>query len=60
MEAPSVKTIINERGGYAAVAAALGVKRTTVHTWYRKDRLPPWRREAVISLAKVEPQQDAA
>lgn len=54
MEAPSVKTIINDRGGYIAVARALGVKKTTVHTWYRKDKLPSWRRDAVIALAKVE------
>lgn len=56
MDTPSARTIIDDRGGYAVVAKALGLTPSTVNTWWIKDRLPPWRRDAVLALAKAENQ----
>jgi hypothetical protein len=64
MAKQSVKKIIEERGGYVAVAAALStrqhkVAKTTVHTWWRKNAVPGWWMDAVISLPK-QPKQGAS
>lgn len=63
MATMSAKEIIKARGGYRAVAAALSTPRkpfpvTTVHSWYRADRLPPWREEAVLAIP-LNPERTA-
>lgn len=57
MATQTVKKIIDERGGYVAVAKALStpqidLPKTTVHTWYRTNKIPWWRRDAVLALPK--------
>lgn len=65
MATPNIKKIINDRGGYRVVSAALEamlghkVPETTVHAWYRKNKMPTWRAAAVMALPKVS-KQDAA
>ena len=60
MATTDVKKIIADRGGYRAVASALTkrfghvVPETTVHAWYRKNKLPAWRAEAVMKLPKAK------
>jgi hypothetical protein len=63
MAHPDIKKIIDERGGYRAVARALSEKvghrvpPTTVHAWWRKNEMPAWREAAVMALPKVEAAQ---
>lgn len=59
MAKPSVREIVDARGGYRVVADALttpgdAVAPTTVHGWCRSNRLPPYRREAVLALPEAE------
>lgn len=66
MGTQTVKKIIDDRGGYIAVAAGLSrpgreVFKTTVHTWYRLNKMPWWRMEAVLALPKkAKPAKKAA
>lgn len=61
----NIKKIINDRGGYRVVSAALTEKlghevpKTTVHAWYRKNKIPAWRADAVMALPKVTKQAAA-
>lgn len=55
MTTPSPKRLIDERGGYVAVANALGWPKTTVHTWWRLEKIPEYRRPLVESLP-VQPK----
>jgi transposase-like protein len=57
---PTVQDLIDRRGGYRAVARALGVPPTTVHSWRRVNRLPHWRRDALLALPLVAATGDAA
>jgi hypothetical protein len=42
-------------GGSASASRKLGVPITTVDTWKRKDRIPPWRVPAVeAALAEMQ------
>ena len=58
MATQTVKKIIDDRGGFNAVAAALTatfgrrVPKTTVHTWYREDAIPWWHEPAVLAIPK--------
>ena len=49
-----VRKFVDERGGYRAVAASLGVPITTVHYWLRIGRVPRWRRSALLALPKPD------
>jgi len=40
-------------GGYSELARQLGVPTSTCHGWERRRRVPPWRMEALIELAKT-------
>ena len=53
MRTASAKNCIDDRGGYRAVAEALNVPVTTVHSWYRVNRIPAWRRGDVDALPIV-------
>jgi hypothetical protein len=60
----SVREIIDQRGGAAAVSAALSVPgrevpKTTVRSWCDKNRLPWWRYDAVMSLPVIEKSEAA-
>ncbi len=51
----TIREIIDERGGSAAVARGLSteankVRKSTVHTWVRNNSIPWWRRDAVMAL----------
>jgi hypothetical protein len=67
MAKKTVRKIIDDRGGAAAVAAALTtperkVPKTTVRSWCDANRLPWWREDAVMALpvvAKVPRKRDA-
>lgn len=48
----TVEDILNQLGGYAAVADAAEIPATTVHSWQRSNFVPKWRRPALIALAK--------
>jgi len=57
MATQTIKEIIEDRGGYVAVAAALStpkrkVPKTTVHTWVRTNTIPWWREDAVLAIPK--------
>lgn len=61
MSDKTIKEIIGERGGAAAVAKALStderpVPKTTVRSWCDANRLPWWRVDAVMALPLV-PQE---
>ena len=44
--------IIDAFGGVTALARALGHKNaTTVQGWKSSDRIPPWRRQAIVEAA---------
>lgn len=54
----TVRKIIEDRGGQAAVAEALSapgrrVHKQTVHSWIVAGKLPWWREDAVMALPKV-------
>jgi len=54
MEKPSVsdvKLIALAFGGVSALARALGISISTVHSWVRSGRIPPWRLTAVLAAA---------
>lgn len=56
---PKVKKIIDDRGGYKAVAEGLSkpgdpFPPTTVHSWYRANRLPKWRIDDVLAIPPVD------
>ncbi len=58
MATQTIKEIIEDRGGYVAVAAALStpkrkVPKTTVHTWVRTNTIPWWREPAVLAIPKA-------
>tara|TARA_R110000744_G_scaffold65771_1_gene134685 strand:+ start:402 stop:602 length:201 start_codon:yes stop_codon:yes gene_type:complete len=45
--------IIDRFGGVMQLSAKLGHKHpTTVRAWYRKKKIPVWRREVVLRLAR--------
>ncbi len=59
----SVKKIIDQRGGAAAVSKALSipgrpVPKTTVRSWCDNNRLPWWRVDAVMALPIQERPSD--
>ena len=56
----SPKELINSRGGYKAVSAALGWPKTTVHTWVRLDGMPKWRRPMIEMLPQKRAEDVAA
>jgi hypothetical protein len=43
--------IIKRLGGVTAVAASLGVPLTTVSSWGRFNRIPPWRQPKLLEIA---------
>jgi len=47
---PGAKQLINDRGGYRAVADALGWPITTVHTFFRADQAPKYRWDTMAAL----------
>jgi len=64
MQIEGATKLIDDRGGYVAVAAALKWPKTTVHTFYRNDKAPDYRWNAIEALpvqekpaAAGEPQQ---
>lgn len=61
MTSLTVKEIITARGGYRVVAAGLSTPDrqfpiTTVHSWFRKNRMPEWREEKVLALPIIDPR----
>jgi excisionase family DNA binding protein len=46
--------LLRSRGGYSVVARLLNVPKTTVHSWFRRNRIPAWRVEAVKQLPRVK------
>lgn len=44
------KRLIDDRGGYREVAAALEWPPTTVHTFHRNDRAPKYRWDIIAAL----------
>ncbi len=65
MATKDIKKIINDRGGYRVVAEALTregghrVPETTVHAWYRKNKIPAWRAALVLNLPKISKRSAA-
>ena len=41
-------------GGYSNLARMLGVPLTTCHGWARRKKIPDWRVDQIIALAKQE------
>lgn len=59
MQIDGAKKLIDERGGYVAVADALKWPKTTVHTFHRNDRAPDYRWSAIEALPLVAAPADA-
>jgi hypothetical protein len=51
MPGMTVSTIIDKFGGQSALADALGVPVSTVHSWKRSNYIPHWRQPKIIELA---------
>lgn len=54
MQISGAKKLIDRRGGYRVVADKLGWPLTTVHTFYRTDRAPQYRWDAIEALPVVD------
>lgn len=52
MRVQGATKLIDERGGYLAVANALGWPPTTVHTFRRNNSAPAYRWDAIKALPK--------
>lgn len=50
--------LINDRGGYRAVAVALKWPLTTVHTFCRTNKAPQYRWDAIAALP-LKPKDEA-
>jgi hypothetical protein len=59
MQIEGAKKLIDERGGYRAVADALKWPKTTVHTFHRNDRAPDYRWSAIEALPAPKPRKAA-
>lgn len=47
-----VGDILIALGGATEVARALGLSVTTVDSWRRFNRVPAWRRESIVKVAR--------
>lgn len=56
MQIEGAKKLIDERGGYRVVADTLKWPPTTVHTFFRHDRAPDYRWDAIKALPVVKPR----
>ena len=56
-----IEHIFSELGGPTKIAHGTGYPVQTVHDWLRKEpaEIPPWRRAAVLDLARREKKLDA-
>lgn len=52
MQTNIAESVIDAFGGQTKTARACGVPISTVDSWKRKGRIPPWRRPAIIAAAR--------
>ncbi len=52
MKVTGATKLIDDRGGCLAISEALNWPYTTVHTYYRTDKMPDYRRAAIEALPK--------
>ena len=41
-------------GGFSGLATAMDESLSTVHGWWRRKKVPKWRKKQIIALAKAD------